>query len=155
MYRADDESRRYGDSGVWDRTCRIGLAVSSDGRRFTRHPEPVIFPDNDAWKTYEWEGGCEDIHIIEDEAGTYFVNYTAWNGIRDTLCVASSRDLVHWNKHGTTFGKGWEGETVGGRREGERLIVAKINGKCWMYWHLGPFSGHFGRPDQVGAGGRC
>jgi len=26
--------------------------------------------DNDQWKKYEWEGGCEDLHIVEDESGT-------------------------------------------------------------------------------------
>ena len=62
----------------WGRTCRIGLAISEDGIHFTRHPEPVLYPDNDEWKQYEWEGGCEDLHIIEGEDGVYYMNYTTW-----------------------------------------------------------------------------
>ncbi len=141
LYRADDEPRPSG----WGRTCRIGLAVSSDGRRFTRFAEPVIYPDNDPWKQYEWEGGCEDIHIIEDEAGTYYVNYTAWTGKADSIGVATSQDLKHWTKHGPAFAKAHGGKFVFGartgavvcRREGERLIATKIQGKYWMYWKIG------------------
>jgi len=141
LYRADDEPRQ----GGWGRTCRIGLASSSDGRHFTRSAEPVIFPDNDLWKQYEWEGGCEDIHIVEDDQGTYYVNYTAWSGTMDSLCVATSQDLAHWTKHGPAFAQAYGGKFVGGsrsgtvvcRREGERLIAAKIDGKYWMYWRIG------------------
>jgi predicted GH43/DUF377 family glycosyl hydrolase len=141
LYRADDEPRPRG----WGRTCRIGLATSSDGRRFTRWPQPVIYPDNDAWKQYEWEGGCEDIHVIEDAQGTYYANYTAWSGTMDTLCVATSRDLIHWTKHGPAFAKAHGGKFVGGsrsgvvvcRREGARLVATKILGKYWMYWRIG------------------
>ena len=141
LYRADDEPRSSG----WGRTCRIGLAVSSDGRNFTRFAEPVIYPDNDAFKQYEWEGGCEDIHIIEDEAGKYYVNYTAWNGKTDSIGVATSTDLRHWTKHGPAFGKAYGGKFIFGtrtgavvcRRDGERLVAAKIQGKYWMYWKIG------------------
>jgi predicted GH43/DUF377 family glycosyl hydrolase len=143
LYRADDEPRQ----GGWGRTCRIGLATSSDGRSFTRSPQPVIYPDNDSWKQYEWEGGCEDIHIIEDEQGKYYVNYTAWSGTADAMCVATSKDLVHWTKHGPAFAKAHGGKFVRGsrsgvvvcRREGDRLVAAKIDGKYWMYWKIGCF----------------
>ena len=66
LYRADDRSPDL----EWGRTCRIGLAHSDDGIHFKRYPTPVLYPDNDEWKQYEWVGGCEDLHIIEDEAGT-------------------------------------------------------------------------------------
>ena len=55
LYRADDRSPDL----EWGRTCRIGLARSEDGIHFTRHPTPVLYPDNDEWKQYEWVGGCE------------------------------------------------------------------------------------------------
>lgn len=141
LYRADDGPKPT----RWGRTCRIGLATSSDGRHFNRSPEPVLYPDNDPWKDYEWEGGCEDIHVIEDEAGTYYVNYTAWSGNIDSLCVAASKDLVHWTKHGPAFAKAHGGRFVRGsrsgvvvsRREGDKLVAAKIGGKYWMIWRIG------------------
>ena len=142
LYRADDVSRDLG----WGRTCRIGLATSEDGIRFTRHPEPVLYPDNDEWKQYEWEGGCEDLHIIEDEDGVYTMNYTTWTGRRGdgigcTMSMATSRDLVHWAKHGPAFRKyapdkvkGSRSGVVVSRREGDRLVATKIDGKYWMYF---------------------
>jgi predicted GH43/DUF377 family glycosyl hydrolase len=135
LYRADDGPK---DTG-WGRTCRVGLAWSEDGRNFTRLGKPVLFPDEDACKPYEWEGGSEDLHIVEDESGTYYMNYTAWNGKRDSLLVATSKDLVHWTKHGPAFARlapervfGTRSGVVVTRREGDRLIAQKISGKYLM-----------------------
>ena len=135
LYRADDGPK----DTPWGRTCRIGLAWSGDGRKFTRLGRPVLFPDEDACKPYEWEGGCEDLHIVEDESGTYYMTYTAWNGKRDSLLVATSKDLVYWTKHGPAFAKlapervfGTRSGVVVTRREGDRLIAQKINGKYLM-----------------------
>ena len=137
LYRADDNSPDL----KWGRTCRIGLAYSEDGIKFTRHTKPVLYPDNDPWKKYEWVGGCEDFHIIEAEDGTYYMNYTTWNGKRDTMSVATSRDLYHWTKHGPAFRKaapqkvyGSRSGVVVSRPKGNRLIAAKIDGKYWMYY---------------------
>jgi beta-1,2-mannosidase len=137
LYRADDKSPDL----KWGRTCRIGLAYSEDGISFTRHPQPVLYPDNDPWKEHEWEGGCEDLHIIEGEDGNYSMNYTTWNGNRDTMSVATSPDLYHWIKHGPAFRKaapekvpGSRSGVVVSRLQGDRLIATKINGKYWMYY---------------------
>jgi len=54
LYRAQD---RIGHPAG---TSRIGLASSQDGLHFTRSELPVLYPDNDAEKKLEWEGGCED-----------------------------------------------------------------------------------------------
>ena len=134
LYRADDKNPDL----KWGRTCRIGLASSEDGINFTRHSTPVLYPDNDPWKKYEWEGGCEDLHIVEGEDGTYYMNYTTWNGHGDTMSVATSRDLYHWTKYGPAFRKAGKIEGRSGvvisRLQGNRLIAAKINGKYWMYY---------------------
>ena len=29
------------------------------------------YPDRDAWKEHEWEGGCEDLHIIDGDDETH------------------------------------------------------------------------------------
>lgn len=98
----------------------------------------MIYPDNDACKAYEWVGGVEDIHITEDEAGTYYVYYTAWNGKSDSMIAASSKDLLHWTKHGPVFGDRRRARTgvVVSRLEGNRLVATRINGKYWMYFGL-------------------
>src|SRR5437879_6023526 len=74
LYRAEDTIGKFAG------TSRIGLAYSLDGLHFARRPEPVLFPDEDFMKQYEWEGGIEDPRIILREDGIYFLTYTAYDG---------------------------------------------------------------------------
>src|SRR5690606_13562917 len=124
-------------------TSRIGLAESEDGMHFIKRGEPVLYPQEDAFKRYEWEGGCEDPRIVEDSSGRYILTYTAYDGTTARLFVASSADLVNWTKHGSVFGKAEDGKyadiwsksgSIITRREGDKLIATRINGKYWMYW---------------------
>ena len=74
------------------------------------------------------------------------MNYTTWTGrqpagIGCTMSIATSRDLVHWTKHGPVFLKhapdkikGSRSGVVVSQRKGDRLIAAKIDGKYWMYF---------------------
>ncbi len=134
LYRAEDEAGRYNG------TSRIGLAWSVDGLHFERLPEPVLWPDNDHMKVYEWEGGIEDPRVIELPDGRYLMTYTAYDGQTARLCVATSTDLRHWQKHGLAFGESrWKdlwskSGAVVGRREGSRIVAIRINGRFWMYW---------------------
>jgi predicted GH43/DUF377 family glycosyl hydrolase len=138
LYRAEDAVGRFAG------TSRIGLAASADGLVFERRPQPVLYPDDDFMMPYEWEGGCEDPRVVEREDGTYVMTYTAFDGTTARLAVATSRDLVHWTKHGLAFGKAgggrfkdlWStaGAVVSARGDGGRLVAARIDGKFWMYW---------------------
>ncbi|HTQ65243.1 MAG TPA: glycoside hydrolase family 130 protein [Puia sp.] len=137
LYRAQDKV------GKPDGTSRIGIAESRDGIHFVRQSSPVLFPDNDSQKRYEWEGGCEDPRIVEDSSGTYYMTYTAYDGHTARLMVASSKDLRNWIKHGPAFAKAYNGKyidkwsksgsIVSIYANGE-IIATKINGKYWMYW---------------------
>lgn len=138
LYRAEDSIGKFAG------TSRIGLAWSTDGSRFTRRSTPVLFPDTDAQKIYEWEGGCEDPRVVEDDAGTYYMTYTAYDGDKARLMVAASTDLLHWKKHGPAFAHTMDGKylntwsksgSIVSRYEPNGKIVAtRINGKYWMYW---------------------
>lgn len=137
LYRAEDEIGKYAG------TSRVGLAFTTDGMHFQRLPYPVLFPDNDAFKIYEWEGGIEDPRIVEGEDGTYYLTYTAYDGKIARLFIATSTDLRTWKKYGSVFRDYNGGELVDiwsksgaivCRREGSRLIATKIDGKYWMYW---------------------
>jgi predicted GH43/DUF377 family glycosyl hydrolase len=137
LYRAQDKI------GKPEGTSRIGLAVSTDGIHFSTEAHPVLYPANDDEKQYEWEGGCEDPRLTQDENGTYYMTYTAFDGGLARLMVASSRDLVHWIKWGPAFGKAlngkylnkWSksGSIVSTYGDG-KIVATKINGKYWMYW---------------------
>src|SRR2546425_4404791 len=144
LYRAEDAS---GEQQIGRHTSRLGLAESSDGLRFTRRGAPVLYPDTDAQRQYEWPGGVEDPRIVESDDGTYVLTYTQWNRDVPRLAVATSRDLVTWTKHGPAFagaagGKYLRTESKSGailsRIEGNRIVATRVDGKYWMY---------FGVPD--------
>lgn len=80
-----------------DITGRIGLALSKDGVEFLRHPEPVIEPEHE----YE-KRGVEDPRVVK-VGGTYYMTYTGYDGKTARLCLATSRNLVTWKKHGPVF----------------------------------------------------
>jgi predicted GH43/DUF377 family glycosyl hydrolase len=137
LYRAEDKIGRFAG------TSRIGLAYSTDGLHFTKMKAPVLFPENDEYKKYEWEGGCEDPRIVEDDKGTYYMTYTAYDGTTARLFIATSTDLVKWKKHGSVFKKAEGGKYINywsksgsiiSKRNGSKLVATKINGKYWMYW---------------------
>jgi len=136
LYRAEDVIGKYAG------TSRIGLAWSLDGLHFTRHPSPVFYPDNDEQKKYEWEGGCEDPRIVQDEKGVYYMTYTAYDGDKARMLVASSSDLYHWKKHGHVFATADNGKYVGRWSKSGSIVctytsgtpvAVKINNKYWMY----------------------
>ena len=138
LYRAEDAT---GDTIIGGHTSRIGLAESTDGLHFTRRPTPVLFADRDAQQSNEWPGGVEDPRIVEREDGQYVLTYTQWNRKVPRLAVATSRDLMHWTKHGPVFPLKYQvSETKSGailcRFVGERCVAAKVNGKYWMYYNV-------------------
>jgi predicted GH43/DUF377 family glycosyl hydrolase len=141
LYRAEDDS---GEMRIGLHTSRLGLAESSDGIHFTRRPAPVLYPDNDAQKDREWPGGCEDPRIVESEDGTYVLTYTQWNRHRTAAAIATSKDLIHWTKHGPALGTegkygtlSYKSAGIVTRLRGDRLVAAQIGGKYWMYWGEG------------------
>jgi predicted GH43/DUF377 family glycosyl hydrolase len=142
LYRAEDAS---GEHAIGGHTSRIGLAHSDDGLRFTRSTAPVLYPDTDAQRRYEWPGGVEDPRIVEAEDGSYVLTYTQWNRRIPRLAVATSRDLVHWTKHGPAFAKAYGGKYLSlesksgailARVEGNHVIATKVRGTYWMYFNV-------------------
>ncbi len=142
LYRAEDAT---GDTIIGGHTSRIGLARSADGLRFTRRATPVLYPDRDAQMHNEWPGGVEDPRVVETGDGRYVLTYTQWNRSIPRLAVATSRDLVHWEKHGPAFARAAGGKYLGMesksgailcRAEGDHLIATKVNGKYWMYFNV-------------------
>lgn len=130
LYRAQDSAM----------TSRIGLAISEDGLHFTKQPAPVFYPANDSLHIFEWKGGVEDPRVVEDAEGRYILTYTSYDGKTARLCLASSTDLLHWQKHGPVLGTGKYKDTwsksgaIVVRQTGEKFIAEKINGKYWMYF---------------------
>ena len=142
LFRAEDDT---GEMMIGGHTSRLGLAESPDGLHFTQLPAPVLYPDEDDQKMREWPGGCEDPRLVETDDGTYVVTYTQWNQKTTDAAIATSRDLITWEKHGPIFGKvggayatlSYKSAGIVCRKAGDRLLATKINGKYWMFWGEG------------------
>ena len=148
LYRAQDQ---------WG-TSRIGLAYSTDGLHFEKRATPVFFPDQDPQKTFEWnyrkeEGvpysldckscyfdGVEDPRIVQSETGSYIMTYTAYDGKTARMSIASSKDLIHWEKHGLIlkddkYKDYWsKSGSIVTQRMGNQQVAVKIKGTYWMYF---------------------
>ena len=142
LYRAEDNTQ----TGIGKRTSRIGFAETTDGITLKREPAPVLYPDEDAQKENEWSGGCEDPRLARTEDGTYVMTYTSWNRKVARLCIATSKDLHHWQKHGPAFWDAAGGKyrnlfcksavivTEPSAKDPESYVIAKIDGHYLMYW---------------------
>ncbi|MFN8354676.1 MAG: glycoside hydrolase family 130 protein [Spirosomataceae bacterium] len=139
LYRCEDNPA----ATLGGRTSRLGLAESTDGIHFKKHPAPVLYPDNDDAKQYDYPGGCEDPRLSVTEDGLYVVAYTSWNYQIPRLSIAFSKDLEHWEKKGPAFAKAHNGKflnipsksgSIVTKMKNGKQVIAKINGKYWMYW---------------------
>ena len=139
LYRAEDRLAQ----GIGRRTSRIGYASSADGLHFQRHGAPVMYPGDDSQAENEIPGGCEDPRVCMAEDGTYVMMYTQWNRKVARLAVATSRDLVHWQKHGPAFRDAYNGKykdmfcksgSIVTRIKKGQQVIARLKGKYWMFW---------------------
>ncbi|WP_207534608.1 glycoside hydrolase family 130 protein [Desertivirga arenae] len=139
IYRSEDNS----GAKISTRTSRLGYGESKDGFHFTRCKQPILFPADDGQKAFEWPGGCEDPRIALTEDGTYLMLYTQWNRKVPRLASATSRDLIHWEKHGPVFQDAYNGifhnmatksASILTRIKDNRQIITKLNGQYFMYW---------------------
>jgi predicted GH43/DUF377 family glycosyl hydrolase len=130
LYRAQDHAG----------TSRLGYGESSDGIHFDRRPDPVFSPEAD----YEKDGGVEDPRLVKI-GRTYYLTYTGYNKKDAQLCLASSKDLIHWERKGVIL-PAYQGKWNVGWTKSGAIIPEKINGKYWMYW-LGTSAD---KTDQMG-----
>jgi len=140
LYRAEDKT----GIKIGHRTSRIGYAASADGLSFDRQSQPVFYPARDSQQRYEWPGGTEDPRIAVTSDGQFVMFYTQWNRDVPRLGVAISKDLKTWVKHGPIFAKSkalpslvdspHKSASIVTELIGEKQVIAKVNGKYWLYW---------------------
>lgn len=118
LYRAQDA---HGIS-------RLGYAESQDGVHFTRRSAPVLSPEAE----YERGGGVEDPRLVQIN-GTYYLTYTGYNNKDAQLCLATSHDLIHWQRRGVILPAYHGNWNVGWTKSGA-IVPEKIGGKYWMYF---------------------
>ncbi len=130
LYRAQDS----------DGVSRLGYADSTDGIHFTRKPDAVFAPE----ASYEMGGGVEDPRLVKI-ANLYYMTYTGYNKSDAQLCLATSRDLVHWERKGILL-PAYKGKWNTAWTKSGAILTEKIDGKYWMYW-LGTSRDH---KDEMG-----
>jgi predicted GH43/DUF377 family glycosyl hydrolase len=126
LYRAQDKKG----------TSSLGYATSDDGIRFVRRSDPVMFSE----APYEKGGGVEDPRLVKF-GDIYYLTYTGYNNVdgigadkKDAqLCLATSRDLIQWQRHGIIF-PAYKGKWNVKWTKSGAMVPEKINGKYWMYF---------------------
>ena len=105
---------------------QLQLAFSDDGRHFVPAPaNPVIIPDC----PFD-HNGCEDPRLVLFD-GIYYLTYVGNMGTRSTQCLATSTDLIHWDKKGIVLKpEGWNRSQV----KAGVIVPEKIDGKYVMYF---------------------
>jgi predicted GH43/DUF377 family glycosyl hydrolase len=134
LFRAQDQHQ----------TSRIGYAESEDGLHFTVRPEPVLSPS----APYEKNGGVEDPRVVQIDR-TYYLTYTGYDRHSAQLCLATSTDLIHWERKGVIM-PAYKGTWNTQWTKSGAILPRKINGKWWMYY-LGTRQDADGKPrDYMG-----
>jgi predicted GH43/DUF377 family glycosyl hydrolase len=118
LYRAQDKAG----------TSRLGYAESVDGIHFTRRSQPVFSPEKD----YEKDGGVEDPRLVMF-GDMYYLTYTGYNKKDAQLCLATSKDLIHWERRGIIL-PAYKGNWNVRWTKSGAIVPEKIGGKYWMYF---------------------
>ena len=126
LYRAQDHKG----------TSSLGYASSDDGIHFTRRAEPALVAE----APYEKGGGVEDPRL-QEIGGTYYLTYTGYNNVdgggpdkKDAqLCLATSTDLMQWQRRGVIM-PSFKGKWNVKWTKSGAIVPEKINGKYWMYY---------------------
>lgn len=142
----------YRASGIGaDWHSALGYAVSEDGEHFERFNTPLL--DRDPENPLEFRG-LEDPRITKI-GDMFYMAYAAYDGKVPRLCIATSHDLKHWERHGLAV-PDYNFVTMGGMhvrfrngvkeefpaRPGEEqrskagaIFPEKIGGKYWMVFN--------------------
>jgi len=130
LYRAQDGQK----------TSRLLRATSTDGIHFEREAEPALAPEAD----YERQGGVEDPRLVKIGA-TWYLTYTAYDGKDAQLALATSADLVRWQRRGVIMPANRGRWNVHWTKSGA-ILDERVDGKYWMYY-MGDAQGAY---DQTG-----
>ena len=118
LFRAQDASG----------TSRIGYAESSDHLHFTIDPKPVLEPE----APYEAGGGVEDPRLVKI-GETWYLTYTGYNRRDAQLCLATSKDLKHWQRQGVIL-PAYKGTWNEKWTKSGAILPQQVNGRWWMYY---------------------
>ena len=102
---------------------RLGYAVGKDGISFNRMGEPVLTND-----VPQEARGSEDPRVVKIE-DTFYMMYTGYTGDDFRICMASSKNLIDWKRHGVVLDE---------KNKDASLFPEKINGRYVMFHRRDP-----------------
>jgi predicted GH43/DUF377 family glycosyl hydrolase len=118
----------------FDYICDIGVATSADGVHFTKDPAASPFFRKGPDRRYSYE----DVNLVEYQ-GTYYLFCNQWDWehqgdhtVNGTF-LATSKDLLHWEKHGIVFPGAARTHRNGVVLHDPQNRAVKANGKFIMY----------------------
>ncbi len=119
----------YRRNGSGPPGSRCQLAFSDDGRTFVPYAgNPVLVAD----RPYDYNG-CEDPRVVCFD-GVYYLTYGGnWGHGYTCQCLATSTDLIHWDKKGVVLSpvpESWNKQEV----KAGVIVPEKIGGKYIMYF---------------------
>src|SRR6202045_143529 len=117
LYRAQDAAG----------TSRLGYAESIDGIHFTRRAEPVLSPETE----YEKDGGVEDPRL-QKIGEPHHLTHTGYNKKDAQLCLATSRDLVYWERNGVIL-PAYKGNWNKNWTKSGSIVPEQTDGQYWMH----------------------
>lgn len=119
--------RAVGDDWI----SRLGLAESTDGVSFIVNPTPVLSPATQAETK-----GCEDPRMVKF-GDTYYVTYTAFDGVTARASLVSSNDLRNWQERIVLF-HDWENiqreNLPANWSKAAAIFPQKINDKYYLFF---------------------
>ena len=89
---------------------------------------PVLSPE----APYEADGGVEDPRLVQI-GRTFYLTYTGYNKKDAQLCLAVSRDLIHWTRKGILL-PAYQGNWNTRWTKSGAIVPRKLHGRYWMYW---------------------
>lgn len=113
LFRAQDKA------GV----SRIGYAESPDGLHFAVRPEPALAGNGRS---------MEDPRLVRIN-GVYYLTYTDYDGKTAQLALATSKDLVNWERKGVIL-PAYKGTWNTHWTKSGAIIPQQVGGKWWMYY---------------------
>ncbi|MBE3553180.1 MAG: glycosidase [Kyrpidia tusciae] len=117
IYRATDLPchQKYGDY-----VSRLGYAVSRDGLAFWRFDRPLLDPQDG-----QEQRGLEDPRIVKLD-DRFYMMYTGYGGRFPgdyRICLATSRNLIDWERHGVVLDEPNKDASLFPERIGGRYVM--------------------------------
>lgn len=122
-----------------------------------KHPKLVLAP---SYKKGAYDSHAIDCPFVFEHEGRFYMTHVGWDSIGYRTGLASSNDLIHWQKEGMIIDRGPKGSTTEFNvaltwivRDNDLFgdgCLKKINGRFLGTYHSYPDAGYESGPAAIG-----